>query len=258
MNAPVTSIFGKKVFEPVEKEQVAIIGFNDALAGQVVHMLSAHTHYEPELFISVADLHELDIEKEHAKRPNRKTEFEKNGRIFGKTLHVGANYIEAITDRNISKCFVLDDDKYLRSEVFVELREHNVEILSFIDPSVYLGGHNSIGTGAIIFPNCYIGYKSDVGDGVIIQSGTTIEHHNAVGDFTNINPNLTTGGFTKIEEFCEINISVDIINKITIGRNTRIGAGSLVLENCREQSVYYGRPAKLIRESMSTTSSTLV
>ena len=103
-----------------------------------------------------------------------------------------------------------------RKKIFNLLKKEKIKINSYIHSSVKLMGNNDIGEGSIIFPDCYIGYKSDIGNCSIIQFGCRIDHHNVLGSFCDINPNLTTGGFTKIDDLCEINISVDIINKITI------------------------------------------
>jgi UDP-3-O-[3-hydroxymyristoyl] glucosamine N-acyltransferase len=120
--------------------------------------------------------------------------------------------------------------------------------LSFIHPSVFLGGFNTFGEGIVIFPNCYIGYKSDIGDGTVIQSNCVIEHHNKIGSFTHVNPGLRTGGFTSIGDCVEISMSVDIINRISVESGAKIGAGSLVLKNCEKDTLYYGRPAKPVRK----------
>ena len=50
----------------------------------------------------------------------------------------------------------------------------------------------------------------------IIQSKCILEHHGIIGDFCNVNPGLTTGGLVKISDFCQINMSVDIINRILV------------------------------------------
>ena len=190
----------------------------------------------------------LDLNFEKKKRPNTKTEFIVDGKIFGKTVFVTENYIELLKKYGISSVLVLEDNKDLRQQIFLKIKKANIKILSFIHHSVFLGGFNTLGEGVIIFPNCYIGYKSDIGSGTILQSNCVIEHHNSVGSFTDINPNVTTGGFTKIGDFVEINMSVDIINRITIHNKSRIGAGSLVLKDCDSETLYYGRPAKAIRK----------
>ena len=233
-----------------EKIPCAIFGYRDTLAGQVQWMLKQHTNYELEIYVSVNKLPELNNEYEHKSRPNRKTEFVSNNQIFGKEIFQEKNFIQLLEKKNIKHCFVLEDDRFLRKKIIDELIQNDITVCSFIHPTVYLGSYVSVGLGVIIFPNCYIGYKSDIGDGSIIQSNSRIEHHNVIGNFVDINPNLTTGGFTKIDGFCEINISVDIVNKITIGEYSRVGAGSLVLDNIEANSLCYGRPCKFIRANI--------
>jgi len=141
----------------------------------------------------------------------------------------------------------LIDENKDRKKMFNELIKKQIKMLNFIHPSVIMAGKNNIGQGVIIFPNNYIGYKSDIGNSTIIQSSCSIDHHNIIGNFCSINPNLTTGGFVQIEDGCLIHMSVDIINRIKIKKNTRIGSGSLVLKNTISNYLYYGRPAKKIK-----------
>jgi len=148
----------------------------------------------------------------------------------------------------IKKLLLLEDNLFVRKEVLEKLKTENIKIITFIHPSVHLGGHNEIGEGAIVFPQCYIGYKTDIGKSSIIQSCLIFEHHSVVGNYVDINPRLTTASFVNIKDFVTIYISVDIINHITVETGARIGAGSLVLQNCKEKALYYGRPAKFIRE----------
>lgn len=231
------------------KEPIAIIGFTDPIAGQVEKWVGALTDYEIAFFASTIPLPYLDIEAEHAKRPNRKTEFIENGYIYGKPIYSDTDPVALLKKHSIGKAFVLEDGMVARQRTFEALRGNGVEILSFVHPSAKLAGFNDIGDGAIIFPNCYVGYKSDVERGVIMQANCAIEHHNVVGAFSNINPNFRTGGFTKVEERVEINISVDTINRVTIGHDARVGAGSLVLEDLAPGGLYFGRPAKFKRNN---------
>ena len=234
--------------ERERKEKIVVFGFKDSLVGQVIELMKHSSNYQIEYFISLNQLPILDLNLENKKRPNTKTEFIVDGKIFGKNVFVMQNYIELLKKDGISSVLILEDNKDLRKQIFTEIKKANIKILSFIHHSVFLGGFNTLGEGVIIFPNCYIGYKSDVGRGTILQSNSVIEHHNSVGSFTDINPNVTTGGFTKIGDFVEINMSVDIINRITVHNRCRVGAGSLVLKDCDKETLYYGRPAKAVRK----------
>jgi acetyltransferase-like isoleucine patch superfamily enzyme len=237
----------------VNKERIAIFGILDSLTGRLVELLNRLGTYEICFFISVNELPKIDAQYEHSVRPHNRTEFPIKNTIFGIEIFIGDDYLQKLRASQIESCFVLEDDQVLRSQITEMLNRAGVTLLSYIDPSTVLGGKNQLGPGTIIFPNCYLGYKTDTQVGSVIQPGTLIEHHSVVGNFVNINPRLTTGGFVKIEDFAQINISVEIVNRIVIGRSTVIGAGSLVLENCDPRSLYYGRPAVFVR-SISQTS----
>jgi len=231
----------------VTKQRVAIFGVLDSLAGRLVELLTQLGKHEIVLFVSVKELPKLNVHHEHSVRPHDRTEFPIGNSIFGKEIFIGDDYINTLRGMQIEACFVIEDDQLLRSQIIEKLNKDGIEVLSYVDPSTVFGGDNRLGIGTIIFPNCYLGYKSDTQVGSVIQPGTLIEHHSVVGNFVNINPRLTTGGFVKIEDFAQINISVEIVNRIVIGRSTVIGAGSLVLENCDPRSLYYGRPAVFVR-----------
>ena len=47
---------------------------------------------------------------------------------------------------------------------------------------------------------------------------------------------------------CWIGMNCTILKGVKIGDNTVIGAGSVVIENCDENSVYRGNPAKKIKD----------
>ena len=237
----------------MNKERIAIFGVLDSLTGRLVELLNRLGTYEICLFISVNELPKIDAQYEHSVRPHNRTEFPIGNSIYGREIFIGDDYINRLREMQIEACFVIEDDQLLRSQIIEDLNKDGIKALSYIDPSTVLGGNNRLGPGTIIFPNCYLGYKTDTEVGSIIQPGCLIEHHSVIGSYVNINPRLTTGGFVKIEDFAQINISVEIINRIVIGRSTVIGAGSLVLENCDSRSLYYGRPAVFVR-SISQTS----
>ena len=230
------------------KDKIAVFGFKDSLVGQFFEMSEIKKNYDVKYIISTNTLPNINVEKEHIERPNKKTEFISNNKIFHLKVIKDNNYIERLLKDKISKVFVLEDEKILRKEIINRLLNSNIEVLSFIHKSVWLGGHNEIGEGVIVFPMSYIGYKTDIKKGTIIQSNSIIEHHCVVGEFCDINPRVTTGGFTKIGNRTTISISTTIINRIKIGNNCFIGASSLVLKNIEDNSFCYGSPCKIIKK----------
>ena len=228
-------------------KDIAIFGFKDSTVGQLINILPFKIKKKIKCLISIKKLKKLDFDLEEKKRPNKKTSFIKDKKIYNLPIYFSKNPIETLKKEKIKKVFILEDSGKERHRIYnlIKNKLSKIEIISFIDKSSKLCGQNQVGEGTIIFPNNYVGYKSDIGKCCFIQSGCQIEHHNVIGNFCDINPRLTTGGFTKISDFCEINISVNIINKIKVGKYSRVGAGSLVLKNIPEKTLAYGHPIKV-------------
>ncbi|MBU6152174.1 MAG: hypothetical protein KGR25_12035, partial [Chloroflexi bacterium] len=195
----------------MHKQRVAIFGFKDSLVGQIREFLRDCDHLTLVGFIASKSVPAIDEEDEHARRPNRKTEFVRDGHLYGLPVIAGPDASSALADLGATAALILEDDSFTRRALVGILAALDIPVVTLVHPSVFLGGSNEIGAGTVIFPNCHIGYKSDIGVSTIIQSACVIEHHNVVGSFCNINPRLTTGGFTRIGDEVEVNMSVDII-----------------------------------------------
>lgn len=223
------------------KKNIAIIGANDSLTGQILNFFSKRNK---------KNIHSIISKKTPLKRIdtkiNKKIEYVKNKKIFNINFHMVKSYKDFIKKNSIKKIYLIEDNNNERLKIYKDLNKH-VKFLNFIHPNCFLAGNNKIGEGTIIFPNNYIGYKTNIGKLSIVQSNCILEHHNEIGDFCDINPGLITGGFTEIKKLSKINMAVKIINRITVEENCQIGAGSLVLNNTKKKNLYYGVPAKKIR-----------
>lgn len=235
------------------KKNICIFGHLDSEAGQLFNLLSTKDKIKVKFFVCFGKLPKINVVLEHNKRPNKKTSFARNGKILGKRVYDYSDYLKAIKKFNIKECFIAESNIKKRAEIYKIVKRMKIKIRKFIHSSVVFGDRqkSNIGEGTILYPKNYIGYKTDLGKCCIIQSGCSIDHHNKIDDFCNLNPGIFTGGFTKINKFSEIHIRSTIINRIKIGKNCRIGAGSLVLKNVPNNTLVYGRPAKKIRKNLS-------
>ena len=106
-------------------------------------------------------------------------------------------------------------------------------------------------TGIEIHPAAKIGRKFfiDHGEGVVIGETTV------VGNNVLIYQQVTLGGTGKehgkrhptVEDNVIIGAGAKILGNITIGKNTRIGAGSVVVENVPENSTVIGVPGRIVQ-----------
>ena len=230
------------------KKEIVIFGFKDAMVGQFLEMFKIEEKYKIKYFLSINPFSDLDIDNEHKIRPNSKTEFIIKNKIFKKPVFYCKNFIPKLIKDNIKQVFVLEDKSEDRLKIIELLNKSNIEVLSLIHETSFLGGQNLIEPGTIIFPMCFIGYKTDIKMGVIIQQNVSIGHHNVISKCCNIDPNVTTNGFTFIGKLSTIHSSATVINKIRVGEKCIIGAGALVVNDCLPQSMYIGTPARKIKD----------
>ena len=149
-------------------------------------------------------------------------------------------------------------------------------IMNFKKYSPKIGKHTWIAPSADVIGRCKIGEDSSVwfqvviradvhfitiGSRTSIQDGTMIHvtHHKkddmSDGNQTTIGDDVTVGhkvmlhGCT-IEDACLIGMSATILDGAVIGKESIVGAGSLVTKNKKfpPRSLIMGSPAKVIRE----------
>ena len=86
-----------------------------------------------------------------------------------------------------------------------------------------------------------------IGKHTHINIGATIGHDASLMDYVTLNPNVSISGNTSINNGCEIGTGSIIIPKITIGKWSIIGAGSVVTKSLPENITAVGAPAKVIK-----------
>ena len=102
---------------------------------------------------------------------------------------------------------------------------------------------------------CHVGYGTTIapyakiGNLVTINRNCSIGHHTIIGDFVTLSPGVNIAGNCIIGNGTKIGIGANISNNITIGENCVIGSGALVTKNVPSNTVWYGVPAKFIRNN---------
>ena len=174
-----------------------------------------------------------------------------NPDIQGKEL-VGYKVVGRIDDiKNYPDAFVVCSiaNAKVRKRIIERIRNDfpNQKFATLIDPTVEMSDYVKIGEGAVICAHTLITMNIRIGDFPIITSGCTIGHDTVVNDYVTFYPNATVSGFTVVGECTELGTGMQAIQEKTIGSNTIIGAGAVVVRDIPDNCTAVGNPAKPIK-----------
>ena len=120
---------------------------------------------------------------------------------------------------------------------------------TIVHPTAVISSSAQIGVGSVIYQNVCITTKALVGDHVLVLPNTVISHDVIIGDHCRITAGVSISGAVTIGKSCYIGSNTSIRNDVTIGDYSLIGMGSVVLEDIAENSVAFGSPAKVVRNT---------
>jgi UDP-N-acetylbacillosamine N-acetyltransferase len=139
-------------------------------------------------------------------------------------------------------------DNRVREKLFKRVEESGFTILSLMHPSSIIAKDVIIKKGTVVMANVVINTGSIIGKGVILNSSSVIEHENYIDDFVHISPNVSLAGNVSIKSKTHIGIGSSVIQLVTIGKESIVGAGAVVLKDIPNHVIAYGNPCKVIRK----------
>lgn len=120
-----------------------------------------------------------------------------------------------------------------------------------IHPNTWIAESVKIGEGSIIYPGTSINVGAKIGRFVMVNMNCAIGHDVKVGDYSFLAPNVGVGGNSKISDGCAIGLGASIVQRITVGGWSTVGAGAVLIDDVPERQTVVGVPARPIRRGKS-------
>ena len=123
----------------------------------------------------------------------------------------------------------------------------NFEFVNAIHPSVIISKKAKLGKGIVAMAGCIMNTNSVIGNFTFFATGAQIEHDCIIEDYASISAGSVLGGHVHVQQFAGVTLNVTVVDRVTIGTNSVVGAGSVVTRSIPPGGLYYGSPAKFIR-----------
>lgn len=139
----------------------------------------------------------------------------------------------------------------VKQVVLEKINNDKIDYPSIIHPSVIIGDSDyvKIGKGCIICAGNIITTNIEIKDFVIINLCCTIGHDTVINDYSAFMPSCNISGEVIIGRGVYCGTGAKIINQVSIGEYSIIGAGAVVAKNQPGNCTIVGVPAKVIKQN---------
>ncbi|MBI5442506.1 MAG: acetyltransferase [Deltaproteobacteria bacterium] len=118
---------------------------------------------------------------------------------------------------------------------------------TLVHPAAWVGDNVTIEEGSIVCAGCLITTDLTIGRHVILNLGCTLGHDTLLADFVTASPSVNVSGCCRIGEGVDVGTGAKIIQGITLGEWSVVGAGAVVVRDLPPNITAVGSPARPIR-----------
>lgn len=137
---------------------------------------------------------------------------------------------------------------HARLDILELLLQHGVRLPSAIHPQAFVAHNAELGRGCQVLALAAVCAEVTMGDVCIINTGASVDHECELGHGVHIAPHGTITGCVKMEDHVFVGAGAVVLPHLHIGKNSIVGAGSVVTKNVPDGVIVYGNPAKVIRK----------
>jgi sugar O-acyltransferase (sialic acid O-acetyltransferase NeuD family) len=157
---------------------------------------------------------------------------------------------ELMAQHGVSGAIVAIGDNRIRRQVAERARSvaPRLHFVSVIHPSSRIGRDVEMGSGVAIMAGVTVNPGTRIGDFCYVNTNASVDHDNVLEPFSCVQPNAATGGNVRLGTLSVLAMGAIVVQGISIGEDTVIGAGSTVLNDIPGGVVAYGTPCCVVRQ----------
>lgn len=136
-----------------------------------------------------------------------------------------------------------------RREFLRMFRDSGFKTPTLVHPSAVVSTSAVIGENCHILAGAVVAPMARLGEACIVNTSATVDHECVLEAGTHIAPGATLCGCVTIGENTLIGAGSVVLPRTKIGSNVIVGAGSVVTRDIGDNVVAYGNPARIVRKT---------
>lgn len=178
-------------------------------------------------------------------------DYKNEGDVFlDYTILGGLEYLIKISKEKKINVAIGVGESSSREFIVNKLKGLNITYPKLIHPSAIISKRSNISQGTIILARSIISCNVTIGVHCLINHSCCVDHDSNIRNFVTLCPNVFIAGNVDIGNNVMIGLGCNIIEKVIIGENTYIGAGSCVVSNQEDNIISFGSPAKKFKTNI--------
>lgn len=147
-------------------------------------------------------------------------------------------------DRELSVVLAIGSGQVTRT-LIDRIRNPHILFPNIIAPNVFFFDKDSVqmGHGNIITFGCRLSCGITLGNFNVLNGCVSLGHDVRLGDYNVLLPDVRISGETTLGNLNFLGARSFVAQRLKIGKETRIAAGSIVLRNTKDGNLYMGNPA---------------
>ena len=135
-------------------------------------------------------------------------------------------------------------DPSRRNIIATTYEAQGLEPVTFIHPSAQVSSDASIGNGGIVGTGSYLGPGSVLGSYAIVDRYSLVGHDAKIDAFSTVHAGANLSGFSQVASLSVIGAAACLLPRVRVGRNSVVGAGSVVTKHVPDSTTVVGNPAR--------------
>ena len=166
-------------------------------------------------------------------------------RINGYECLGPVSYLTELTDSHNLCATIANQNGEIRKK-FVDMFPSFEAWETLVHPSVNISETSSIGKGTIICAGGNVSVNTAIGDFCLLNLSAIVGHDCVIENYASVMSGVAISGHIQIKEGAYLGSNCTILPGMKVGRHSKVGAGSVVLRNVKDEITVMGVPAKMV------------